>query len=1152
MEGAMKYAISQAEEAAFHQTGMFGSAAAKFGKFNNELESSALENGEPNAASRALGYAGNIVVPFKKTPANILATALSYSPANALRTVIFDTANLKAKRITAAKYIDEMAKSATGSSLVLLGGILAHEGIVGIDYLDDKTQSKLNSTTGNSGAVLHVGPYNISLGDFSPEAIPLIEGAVAYESKRRNGISGNTALNMFFSGLSATSDAITDTTMLSGISDVLQSIKYSDGSSDMWTRLGTSVAGNLAGQFIPSVVNVGEKTGDANKRSTYTGKSGIEGTIGSEAKYLQSRIPILGNKLEPAVDVWGNETNNFGGNAAGRLAYTGFTPATLTNNTADSVDKEISRLFLATNNKDVNPQMAQSEAKFNTEDGFKQLTPQEWTQYQKQKGTLQHQLVTDFMNTDAYKTMNDNDRADVIGKLFGYAKTSTQVKFGSKSTSAKKLDEAYAQNGSQGVIDSIIGSSQKKTEKSENDAAISELMGNNINADNLTADDLNKLNNGKGLSAKSSTGETSTGTSSASAETTATGDTSKANQYRLADLKKQMTDKETKQVLEDLKTGKVTSDTIGGLNISENAKVSAYKRAFDIEGDNNGSLKLDEVRNGIKNIKGMSDADKEKLYSEIKPDAKTDLNGNKIAEGKTASEAYGGTSNTQSTKIPDLARNATTFEKSYSGTGDPSDINTALSSSKMSRAEKDKAYSKLLDLSSLGKQESAGYGVAKSNGVSTSEYFEAREGANALAKKNTGKNNGLVSKLEANNYLASRKDLSDAEKEKLFYALVPNAKGGYTGKSTGNAAIGTVSSGSGTSSRRSSRRSSYSAPAASSSATAVQNPASVAQTAVSTPTAGTTAASAGSSASTIPGYTPGTKYNSPNITKRSTVVTLADGSTLTKEEYNSYLAKIKYRNEYATEINKILEKKGAKTGYQQLTPLPSDSQTGKKSYSSNATAASLGIGQEPSMSAVASTNGTTTSVSQTAPYISPYANDGSGIVTLSDGSKISKNEYSLYLERIKSYNSIAKKQNALLAKSNVTSGYQRLLDLPTMMQTGSKQYMSTASASMFGLAPAQTTTATSTPDINSFVQAAQTNGLDIAQLSNLASRIGDMSDAEARNYINFRTDLTPEQKNMWYKILLKPSDQSSYLVQNMLKYYYQINAKQNTSAQNMV
>lgn len=76
------------------------------------------------------GVLGDAVMPFKRTPANILARGFEYSPAGAVKSVYDGLTKIKSGEKTAAEVIDEAAAGLTGTAILALGAQLFLSGLV--------------------------------------------------------------------------------------------------------------------------------------------------------------------------------------------------------------------------------------------------------------------------------------------------------------------------------------------------------------------------------------------------------------------------------------------------------------------------------------------------------------------------------------------------------------------------------------------------------------------------------------------------------------------------------------------------------------------------------------------------------------------------------------------------------------------------------------------------------------------------------------------------------------------------------------------------------------------------------------------------------------------------------------------------------------
>lgn len=464
LESARAYAINQAKEAAFHQESATANALSQFSKNARNSDSKAL---------KALGFASDVVIPFKKTPINILKSAIEYSPAEYVK-VAADLKKLSKGRIKAADFIDDLSKATTGTVALGIGALLAHEGILKIGSSKSDEEQAFDTQTGRQNVAVKVGNKYIGLSELIPAAAPLILGGTIYETWKDSKGEEN-ALNTIFSGMSAIAEGVTDMTMLSGIADTLNSIRYAQDSSEIWQKLGLDTASNFASQLLPTLGRKINVTADDTKRSTYSDQTGALKTIDQEAKYLQTKIPGLqqageamkqsdipalqavGNRLalQPNIDVKGQVQDSpgvFGENGlAGRIANNFLSPVSLTEDSSTAYDDERRRLANATGEKKVLPYIASSEAKI---EGVGQLSPEQWTQYRQQRGQMREALATSLIDDKAYKKMSDPDKAELLKTVDSFTKAYSQAEYGKNmSSDNQKMADIYDKGGEKVLLD---------------------------------------------------------------------------------------------------------------------------------------------------------------------------------------------------------------------------------------------------------------------------------------------------------------------------------------------------------------------------------------------------------------------------------------------------------------------------------------------------------------------------------------------------------------------------------------------------------------------------------------------------------------------------------------------------------------------------
>nr|DAW58053.1 MAG TPA: hypothetical protein [Ackermannviridae sp.] len=490
---ANDYAIHQAEEAAFHQDDDWSDALSR--AIN-------VMKGSDQDLAKGFGTFADAAIPFKKTPANVLRSCFEYSPAEYLY-AFADTYKLHRGLIDAAKFVDDMAKATTGTTMYVVGGILANEGIIRIGSNKGTKEKNTDTRTGVQNGALYIGNHSVDLSDLAPSAYPLIAGATFQESfKNENDFQ--TAITK---ALGSSASSLVDTTMLMGINNILESAKYADQDESGITSVGKAVAESYAGQFLPSVGRAINSTVDDTQRSSYSSKTGVGKEVESTAKYLETKIPGLQQvgdwanknnipvlnklKLQPAIDAWGNVkkqnsagvdayTDNKVANAVGRGVANFATPTKLSADKSTDLDNKIRKLkerlvsngeMSAEDADNLFPYTATSEAKI----GGEKLSEKDWTQYQIDKGTTSTELAKELLTSGKYDDLSDTDKADILQKIYKFSKSNTAAEYGgSASSSNTKLSEAYKSGGAEAVIESMIGSSEKSSFTSAVQASNSE------------------------------------------------------------------------------------------------------------------------------------------------------------------------------------------------------------------------------------------------------------------------------------------------------------------------------------------------------------------------------------------------------------------------------------------------------------------------------------------------------------------------------------------------------------------------------------------------------------------------------------------------------------------------------------------------------
>lgn len=362
--------------------------------------------------TRALGPAGEAVLPFKRTPANILVRGLEYSPAGFLKAITYDLIQVKRGKMTGAEAIDHIAAGLTGSGLMALGAYLFAQGIVTSGGGDDEKQDALNDLTGGQNYALNLpGGGNVTLDWLAPEALPFFMGVELMDSM---GQGGNTAESIY-TALKSISDPMLELSMLQSLNDIIDSWSFADN------KLGALLSSTLISYFSQAVPTVGgqiERTAEDRRMTTYTDKNlrlptDIQYAIGRAS----ARIPGWDYQQVPYIDAWGREEKN--GTLPMRAMNNFLNPAYTSSMQVTDVDKEIQRLYSQTGDGSVVPERPQ---KYITVDGERvDLTGEQYVEYATKRGQTQFKLLEELLDSSLYRSLSDEEKSQAVSSVYNYA-----------------------------------------------------------------------------------------------------------------------------------------------------------------------------------------------------------------------------------------------------------------------------------------------------------------------------------------------------------------------------------------------------------------------------------------------------------------------------------------------------------------------------------------------------------------------------------------------------------------------------------------------------------------------------------------------------------------------------------------------------------
>lgn len=433
VEAARAYAIEEAQKATYRNTTALSEALSKRGRYD----------ASDNIVERGKSFLVDALLPFRKTPANILTTGLDYSPIGLVKGIKEAVVDVKSGKCTAADAVDSLASGLTGTGILALGAYLAAEGLLHVRAGDDDKEEAFEKATGGQDYAIQIGDKSYTLDWAVPAAMPLFAGAAIMESAQKGGGTFDAVAD----ALLGMQDVVLETSMLSSLNDLIANISYADSPV---LYIADKAISNYAGQYIPTIGSKVASVFDDTVRKSYVEKG--SGQVASDVNYFlqgaAKKVPGARNQLQPMVDMWGNEVSN--GSAPERVFQSFFSPGFLKAQDNSPATQEIRRLAKATGDSTVYP--AAAEKSYTVKGETRTMTGEEYTRYAKAMGQTRKELVEAAVKLPAYKSMSDSEKSDYIQNVYKYARETARQQVDPKyEPSAKWIENAKTSKRDIGV-----------------------------------------------------------------------------------------------------------------------------------------------------------------------------------------------------------------------------------------------------------------------------------------------------------------------------------------------------------------------------------------------------------------------------------------------------------------------------------------------------------------------------------------------------------------------------------------------------------------------------------------------------------------------------------------------------------------------------
>ena len=449
---AREYAKAQAEYSTFHEDNAIA-------RILTETSTKMKNEGTAGATAGHMLIEG--LIPFKKTPANVLRSGVDYSPLGAVSSIA-RTGKLMTGKATASDVIESWSKTLTGTGLAYLGYYLFDKGIV---HINDGDTAKMDAQEGNQTYAINMNGKSYSIDWAAPGVMPLLLGAQLAKVMEESGGDIRQVFNKE-NGLGTILDStgnlispIIETSMLSGIADTMQSVSSAFNSGENVASAAVTGLANMAASYatqaIPTVGGQIARVVDPTRRSTYTDATGLDAIYKRQLNKVENKIPFLSAQNEPYIDMKGQTQNNspFDSTFA-NAAYQFFSPAYIGNLQTDEGYQITRDVYNSenTNGQKIADKGALPKLETNVKIGGEKLDPQTYTEYQKVAGSTDAKIRNELAKNEVFNNLSNEQKNEVLKSVSTIASDSGKSAVSEEFTSTNKPYNIYNSGGTDALM----------------------------------------------------------------------------------------------------------------------------------------------------------------------------------------------------------------------------------------------------------------------------------------------------------------------------------------------------------------------------------------------------------------------------------------------------------------------------------------------------------------------------------------------------------------------------------------------------------------------------------------------------------------------------------------------------------------------------
>lgn len=333
---------------------------------------------------------GDLAIPYAQTPANLVQQAINYSPLGAVKGVN----NLMQGNQRQASL--DLARALVGSGIIGSSYGLSKTGAITPSQFDENYQK--NKLIKANLAPLGIKPETINGLWYAP--FQPMSTSVAIGNAMANGEDP----------LQAGINTMLDLPFLQNINKTISDVR-DKGAAEALVNFG----GSLPAQFVPTALSQIGQVIDPYQRETYDTNKFKQGLNQAIAK-----VPLASQTLPARIDVTGQPIQRYESEGAQKMFDVFLNPTYVSKKKDDATLSELKRLYDETGETKQFLPIADKTVRFkdlNGEEVKTKLTGEQLSNYQKQIGTVNKQILDKLVGTDFYNNLEDDEKIKLINTI---------------------------------------------------------------------------------------------------------------------------------------------------------------------------------------------------------------------------------------------------------------------------------------------------------------------------------------------------------------------------------------------------------------------------------------------------------------------------------------------------------------------------------------------------------------------------------------------------------------------------------------------------------------------------------------------------------------------------------------------------------------